>query len=246
MEFREFGNIKNPKLLLIHGMATTWECFLPLIDELSKHYYLIIPALDGHNPNKPCDFECFDDEVERIENYLLSRYVPNLHGAFGFSMGGTILLKLLANNKIQIPKIILDAAYYLPLGVYSKVTSLVLTNILMELKNHHSLHPLIRQLLVYANIDVEALKKALYPEISSKSIYHCFLELFRYRFQTFPDSAHITYWYGSKEIFPEKSVKYLKQCMPKIKVKIFENLGHGELITKYPSIAAKEMRQIYA
>src|SRR5690606_25772416 len=96
MEFHEFGNVKHPKLLLIHGMAMTWElCFEKIIGELSKEYYLIVPAIDGHNRDKQCEFKCLDDVVKKIEEYILHRYIPDLYGGFGFSMGGTILLKLM-------------------------------------------------------------------------------------------------------------------------------------------------------
>lgn len=246
MEFHEFGNIQNPKVLLIHGMAITWECFEPLIEQLSKQYYLIVPSLDGHNPEKQKDFECLDDEVERIEDYILKSHHPKLHGAYGFSMGGTILLKLLTNGKIQIPNVILDAAYYLPLGIYSKATTSFLTNILQEIRENRPIHPFKKQLLLYANVDIEALKRAIYPGVSSKSIYNCLLELARFHLQkSISSSTEVVYWYGSKEIFPAKSVQYLKQRHLNLKVKIFDNLGHGELITKYPDRAAEEMRQVY-
>lgn len=246
MEFHEFGNIQNPKVLLIHGMAVTWECFEPLIDQLAKQYYLIVPALDGHNPLKQKDFECLNHEVKRIEDYIMNTYLPKLHGAYGFSMGGTILLKLLANGKIHFPNVILDAAYYLPLGIYSKATSALITNILTDIREERSIHPFLKQLLLYSNIDIEALKKAIYPGVSSKSIYNCLLELSRFHLQEpLPPTTEVEYWYGSKEIFPAKSVKYLKQHYPKLKVKIFENLGHGELITKFPDRATKEMQKMY-
>lgn len=246
MEFYEFGNIQNPKVLLIHGMAITWECFEPLIDQLSKHYYLIVPSLNGHNPNDEKEFECLDYEVQKIEEYILSTYLPKLHGAYGFSMGGTILLKLLMNGKIHIPNVILDAAYYLPLGIYSKASSAFLTNILKEIRENRPIHPFIKQLLLYANVDIEALKRAIYPGVSSKSIYNCLIELARFHIhKPLSPSAEVVYWYGSKEIFPAKSVKYLKQHHSTLHVKIFENLGHGELITKFPEKAVEEMRQIY-
>ncbi|WP_016837649.1 alpha/beta fold hydrolase [Ureibacillus thermosphaericus] len=245
MEFHEFGNLRNPKLLLIHGMAVTWESFNQLIDELSKHYYLIIPSLDGHNGDSSSHFECIDQETEQIENYILSRYTDYVHGAYGFSMGGTILLKLLANQKIQISKVILDAAYYLPLGIYSKTAAMILSKILLDLRNNQ-LHPKMRSLLSYYDVDVESLKKALYPQISLKSIENCFLELFKFSLQqSLRNSTEMYYWYGSNEIIPAKSIKYLKQVIPNIKEKVLKDLGHGEFITKYSTEAVKEMRTIY-
>jgi hypothetical protein len=103
-----------------------------------------------------------------------------------------------------------------------------------------------RSLLSYYDVDVESLKKALYPQISLKSIENCFLELFKFSLQqSLPNSPEMYYWYGSNEIIPEKSIKYLKQVVPNIKEKVLKDLGHGEFITKYSTEAVKEMRTIY-
>lgn len=248
MEFHEFGDVRHPKLLLIHGLATTWQyCFESIIDELSKHYYLIIPALDGHDSSIEGDFTCLDHEVEQIEDYILNRYIPDLHGAFGFSMGGTILLKLMANQKIRFQKAILDAAYYLPLGIYSKAIATFLAKSMAEMQEGRPLHPMHHILLKYVNTDVEALRKAITPYITSKSIYRCVLQLSDFQLQKpISISTDITYWYGSKELFPPKSVKFVKELFPNVRVKIFENLGHGELIMKHPKKCIEEMRQFFA
>lgn len=247
MEFHEFGNVKHPKLLLIHGMAMTWElCFEKIIGELSKEYYLIVPAIDGHNRDKQCEFKCLDDVVKKIEEYILHRYIPDLYGGFGFSMGGTILLKLMEKQNIRFQKVILDASYYLPLGIYSKFISTIITKIIAELRQQKPLHPMYEAFLNFANFDIEFLEKAIAPEVSERSIKNCLFELSNFHLtKPLSISTDVTYWYGSKELFPPKAVEYVKQVLPQTKVKKFEGFGHGELITKHPDQALEEMRKIF-
>ena len=47
MIFHEFGNIKNPSILCMHGMMQDWNSEYELLKPLEKYYRLIIPALDG-------------------------------------------------------------------------------------------------------------------------------------------------------------------------------------------------------
>ena len=45
MDFKTFGNQKNPSLLLLHGLAMTWKSFDEIVPLLMDDYFLVIPVL---------------------------------------------------------------------------------------------------------------------------------------------------------------------------------------------------------
>ncbi|PKC53352.1 hypothetical protein RhiirA1_404377, partial [Rhizophagus irregularis] len=74
MEFKEFGDSRNPKIMLIHGMATTWDiCYKAAIDELKNDFFIIVPVLDGHNPNEQSDFCSIQDAPIGIFSKLCTK-----------------------------------------------------------------------------------------------------------------------------------------------------------------------------
>lgn len=53
MKFYDFGTDNSRKLLLIHGMSTTWKMsFGEFIEKAQSEFHIIAVALDGHNPEE--------------------------------------------------------------------------------------------------------------------------------------------------------------------------------------------------
>lgn len=72
---------------------------------------------DGHQPEYPGDFTSVEQTVDEVISYLKSRSVSRLDGAYGCSMGGACLTRMLALGKIPISRAIIDGGitpYQLP------------------------------------------------------------------------------------------------------------------------------------
>ncbi|MFY3791965.1 alpha/beta fold hydrolase [Ureibacillus sp. MALMAid1270] len=247
MEFLEFGNIRNPKIMLIHGMATTWEtCYKATINELKEDFFIIVPVLDGHNPNEQSEFCSIHEVVKKIEQYIVERHGGKLHAASGFSMGGTILIQILANQIVQINRVVLDAAYCAPLGIFSKLCTKFLSTQISKVKENKPFHILLRKVMEYGRFDEDAFRRAFYSSISYNTILNCFSQLFEYRLPKNLCSikADVTYWYGSNESYAAKSARNLKKVLPNLRIRSFDRYGHGELITKYPKHCVAELKRI--
>lgn len=247
MEFKEFGDIRNPKIMLIHGMATTWDtCYKATINELKNDFYIIVPILDGHNPDEQSEFCSIQEVAQKIEQYVLENYNGKLHAASGFSMGGTILIEILANQKLQVNRVILDAAYCAPLGIFSKICTKFLATQIAKIKENKPFHIALRKVMEYGKFDEVALRKAFYSSISHKTILNCFAQLLNYQIPKNLRSvkADITYWYGSNESYAAKSARNLKKVLPNLSIRSFHRYGHGELITKYPKHCVAEMKRL--
>lgn len=253
MEFKEFGDQQNPKLLLIHGSASTWELnFGSIVEELSDDFFLILPLLNGHNPNRKKEFHSIEEEAKDIENYIIEQCNGKIDGAYGISFGGSILIQLLANNNISIGKAILDSAVCMPLGIFANLAAKAFASQIIKLENNKPLSPVMK---IISGLDDHKIRKAYsdntktsyipqIPYISPETIRKTILECTRFRIpaRITATASEVTFWYGGKEPMAIKSARNLKKFLPDMTIKIFEDLGHGGLIMN-PDRLISELRQ---
>ncbi len=90
----EFGNVTNPALLFIHGNSAHSGFFKPLINILEPKYHIITLDLPGHRQSGAWTKKDFSREnLAGLFNSVLGYYKITEVDAFGFSMGGLILLE---------------------------------------------------------------------------------------------------------------------------------------------------------
>ena len=119
-----FGNSNKPVMILIHGMLTPWEIWLPHIEFFSKNYYVIVPELGGHGGNGTEQFSSIEDECIKIERYLKDSSIDNVFAVCGLSFGGVVAYELWNRKQINISKLVLDGA---PLYKMGKLLQKVMT-----------------------------------------------------------------------------------------------------------------------
>ena len=115
MNFRTFGNKNAPTLLLIPGLGVSYEIFLPLIRLTEESFRIIAVEVDGFTLGKHTRFTSVDDQAAQVIAYVREHYAGHLHCAYGLSLGGKILSRILERNEMTINHAILDAAPLLPL-----------------------------------------------------------------------------------------------------------------------------------
>ncbi|MHB8130648.1 MAG: alpha/beta fold hydrolase [Mobilitalea sp.] len=229
MRFYEFGEDNEKTLLLVHGMATTWKMsFSSLIQEASKYYHLIVVALDGHNEEEKTEFISLEEEAKKIEEYLINKHCGKLHAGYGSSLGGTIVLQILANQKIEITKTILDSPYASDYGFLSSLATKIMTTLSMKMISGES--KIMNKMMGIEG--KESSKALIYTDISKETLENCFYTSYNYKL---PEGiskvkSEIVFWYGSKESFPCKFAKRLMKQLSNMTVRVFEGYGHGELL----------------
>ena len=70
MDFRTFGNIGSPTLLLIPGLGVSYEIFLPLIGLLEKRFHVVAVLVDGFTLGQNTEFTSIDDQVRQVSKYI--------------------------------------------------------------------------------------------------------------------------------------------------------------------------------
>ena len=119
MTFNIYGDKAKPSLLLIPGLGVSYEIFLPLIDILKDRFYIVAAGIDGFLIGKESAFTSVDDEAGQIISYVRENLDGRLTVAYGLSLGGKILSRILERNELVIDHAIMDAAPLLPLPKWS-------------------------------------------------------------------------------------------------------------------------------
>ena len=115
MTFNTYGDSKNPSLLLIPGLGVTFEIFLPLIELMKEKYQIIAVGIDGFLSDRESQFTSIDDQAAQAIGYVQEHLNGQLDVAYGLSLGGKILSRILERNEVTIDHAIMDAAPLLPL-----------------------------------------------------------------------------------------------------------------------------------
>lgn len=90
----EYGNHSNRALLFIHGNSVPSSFFIPLVQFLEANYYIITLDLPGHRQSEAWEKEDFTPKnLASLFNSILEYFSIKDVDAFGFSMGGLILLE---------------------------------------------------------------------------------------------------------------------------------------------------------
>ena len=103
MTIHEYGADREKVIVLIHPSVVMWDYFENVIPLLKDKYHLIIPALPGYdeeNPNE--DFTSVEEIADNLAKWLIEHKIRTIDTLYGCSMGGAIVLKMIAEQKIII------------------------------------------------------------------------------------------------------------------------------------------------
>ncbi len=245
MHIHEFGKENEKIILLVHPSMVMWDYFERVIPILEKEYHLVVPALPGYDPAEKQDFSSIEQIVEELENWFLERRYSHIACAYGCSMGGSVIVRLLGNRHIDIQSAVLDGAitpYQLPRLITRGIAirdflmvSLGKLGGLKILEKAFSTDELSKE-------DMEYLAN-LMKTVSYKTIWNTFDSCNNY---TMPPKINaqckkISYWYADKEEKDRKwDIAYIKKNFPGTVFRKFENAGHGGLALQYPELFAQE------
>jgi pimeloyl-ACP methyl ester carboxylesterase len=240
MNFNVFGNKKAPTLMLIPGLGVSYEIFIPLINLLENDFQIIAVEVDGFVVGKHTQFTSVDDQAAQVIDYVKENYDGRLDCAYGLSLGGKILSRILERDEIVVNHAILDAAPLLPLPSWLVGPLRYLQCLNVWTCYHwtgfwrwvfHS-H--------YFDVLLDECKK-VYPFGGTKAVLDGYKSVYTNKLQSI-NGSDIHYWYGTKEAFVAKpQVKHLKRLCPNVNVEIFKKMNHGQFLIDCPEEVAKRI-----
>lgn len=243
MDFKTFGNVASPTLLLIPGLGVSYEIFLPMIGMLEKRFHVIAVQVDGFTLGHYTEFTSIDDQAQQVSEYIKKNYGGNLDIAYGLSLGGKILSRILERDEVSVRHAILDAAPLLPLPRWlvgplkylqcaNVWTCYHWTRFWRWVFHSH-----------YFDVLLDECRK-VYPYGGGKAVLDGYTSVYTTRLESI-SGADIHYWYGTKEAFVAKpQVRHLAKLHPHTKVEVFKGMNHGQLLVDHPEEIANRLIQM--
>ncbi len=117
MEFMVFGNEHNPLFLFYHASCSHWSWYQDAIEKLTEQFFVIVPILDGYNGDYSSDFSSVESTATETTAYLLEHGHKEIDFVYGLSMGGGMVLYMLAQNQVSVKNAVVDGGitpYNLP------------------------------------------------------------------------------------------------------------------------------------
>lgn len=102
MKFYESGNNRKPVIFLFPGTCCLYSRFDHVLDGLHSYFYTVAVSYDGFDPNEKTKFYSMEDECEKIEQEIRTKYGGRIKAAYGCSLGGSFVSLLIQRKRIHI------------------------------------------------------------------------------------------------------------------------------------------------
>lgn len=114
MQIHQFVDGKKPIMVLIHGILTPWQIWMPQITAFKERYDVYAVALNAHTEEDASEFVSVSSEAEEIIQYFLTQNMETIDVLCGLSMGGAIAHEIWKTGKLTINNLVLDGAPLVP------------------------------------------------------------------------------------------------------------------------------------
>lgn len=113
MRYIEYGKENNDKIILLHGGGLSWWNYEETAKVLQNDYHIILPILDGH---AECDapFTTIEANAAEIIEFIDEHLSGSVLLMGGLSLGGQILLEILAQRNDICRYAIIESALVIP------------------------------------------------------------------------------------------------------------------------------------
>lgn len=243
MDFKIFGKVGEPTIMLIPGLGVSYEIFLPLIGILEDNFHIIAAQVDGFTMGKHTAFTSVDDQAGQVIGYIKEQFDGKIECAYGLSLGGKILSRVLERGEVAIGHSVMDAAPLLLLPGWM-VKPLSYTQAANVWSCYHwtgfwrwVFHS------HYFDVLLDECRK-VYPYGGVRSVLDGYKSVYTSKLESIPNSD-IHYWYGTKEAFVAKhQADHLRSICPSVRIEIFDKMNHGQLLIDHPEEIARRIEEL--
>ena len=237
MDFKLYGDSGAPTLLLIPGLGVSYEIFLPLVELLEVRFRIIAVQVDGFTIGVNTRFTSIDDQAGQIIGFVRQHCGGQLDSAYGLSLGGKILSRILERNEIIISHAIMDAAPLLPLPKllvgplrhyqsYNVWTCYHWTGFWKRIFHSH-----------YFDVLLDECRK-VFPFGGRQAVLDGYKDVYTNKLESIT-GVDIQFWYGTREAFVAKpQVRHLLSIWPDARITVFPGMNHGQLLIDRPEEVA--------
>ena len=240
MIFHTYGDKENPTLLLIPGLGVSYEIFLPLIDLLKGDFHIIAVGIDGFLLGQESRYTSVNDQAVQAIRYVQKNLNGHLDIAYGLSLGGKILSRIMERNEVVTDHAIMDAAPLLPLPKWSVDPLRYYQSFNVWTCYHWTGFWKFVFHSHYFDVLLDECKK-VWPYGKGKSVRDGYKDVYTHKLETI-HGADIHFWYGTKEAFVAKpQATHLCKIHPDTHVEVFPGMNHAQLLVDHPEEVAKRI-----
>ena len=121
MNIIEYAKENQQTIMLLHGGGLSWWNYKEVAELLKDRYHVILPILDGHAGSSR-NFTSIEDNAEALLQYIDEHWGGHIFLIGGLSLGGQILVEMLAQNPSFCEYAIIESACIIP----SKLTNILI------------------------------------------------------------------------------------------------------------------------
>ncbi len=249
MTVHEFGKENRQVVVLVHPSIVMWDYFEYVIPLMEKKYHLVIPALPGYDPDVESDFTSVEEITGELEEWLLSHGLDEVACIYGCSMGGSIVVRMLADNTVRINSAVIDGGitpYQLP---RSLTRLIAIKDFFLIYAGKLGGAKLLEKAFSTDELSEEDVRYAakVLEMITAKTIWRTFESCNNY---SMPDCIHtdcrsIEYWIAEKEVKDRKAdIAYIRKHFPQTVFRKIKDTGHGGLAPFKPEKLVRGIERI--
>jgi len=249
LTIHEFGKENSEIIVMFQPLGVWWDVYEYVIPILEKDYHIVIPAIPGLDPDKPkSEFTSIEDIETNVTNWLINNGHAHVKCIYGCSMGGALVIRTIASNRLQIDYAVIDAGitpYQLPklFTYFIGVRDFCMT----QIGKHASIKAFksVFDPNKYKEEDIIYIKKVL-NGMSAKTIWKAFYSTNNYSIpKDMPEpTCKIQYWYGEDEKEQRNwDIEFVQKVFPK--AVFVENKGqnHAEYFTLHPEEFCVQLKE---
>lgn len=241
MKVVEVGQENQDVIVLLHGGGFFWWQYQAQMDLLCENYHVVLPILDGH-AGSDADFTSIEDNAKRLLDYIDKTYGASVFLIAGLSLGGQILLEMLALRKDICQYAIVESAAIIPDKLTAGLVAPLFSMSFPLIKKKWFAKMQFCYLGIRADLfehyygdTVKLSKQNLIAFIKASSLYQVKKNLKN-------SLARVRIIVGEKETKKmHASARYLHDLLPDSRLEIKAGLAHGQYAINQPDLYVKEL-----
>ncbi|SEP91892.1 Pimeloyl-ACP methyl ester carboxylesterase [Streptococcus equinus] len=241
MKVVEVGQENQDVIVLLHGGGLSWWQYQAQMDVLCENYHVVLPILDGH-AGSDADFTSIEDNAKRLLDYIDKTYGGSVFLIAGLSLGGQILLEMLALRKDICQYAIVESAAIIPDKLTAGLVAPLFSMSFPLIKKKWFAKMQFRYLGIRADLfehyyedTVKLSKQNLIAFTKASSLYQVKKNLKN-------SLARVRIIVGEKETKKmHASARYLHDLLPDSRLEIKAGLAHGQYAINQPDLYVKEL-----
>ncbi len=246
MLLNEFGKKNKHTIVMIHGACMSWEMLLESADILKDDFHVICVAVPGHDEETKEEFTSIEEIAEQIEDALIRIGKSEIYLLYGLSVGGAIVLKMLANQRIYADRAVIDGGIAPCQYMYPATRAILAKDVLMaELAKHsRGILGMVFPKNRYAADKIDTMHRIM-RGMTFKTIRRVFNSTDNYSLpETFPEtSTVIEYWYGQREKAERRTdIEFVRNYIPGIIFREIPDMAHGQYALGKPKDFADDLK----